>query len=780
MSSSYGSTDTGTTDSADTSSYGGTTDSADSSVSADTTGYAGSDTGTTGFEGSPETGPAHAVAVNTEASTYTGTDGTTSTVSADTTGYNTTGFEGSPEMGPAHAVAVNTDAPSWTGDTTTTGFEGSPEMGPAHAVAVNTDAPTWSAPPAESESHLTGFEGSPELGPVLAQDMQAAEAQGRFNAEEVALALSALDVDPNQFSPTQLRNLLATNDPRYSQLVGAIQALADGIQNPLRGDDRIAGPYAARAYEGLDVEGTRALLGAIDQMAYNRAWLGARPDVDVRTAMLDPMAAGFALATESPIAPQSVFDGLRNIESRWQQHQLAQLLNAGFTYDPATNETQHSPRYSYDSTQLAQFADAVVDYGRTHQLGIYPSTNPTPDPAFGAVYGLDALNPVVNPAALMYTGPYMWNGDVTMQVPEALALRALTVNPEASWQFTEMSPENLATVVRPAEGIRGYWGFSTDEVGQLRGLMNEYGADVVRGALIDAVGNELSRYPAALDRYADVTRLMARDVRTSEPVRQAFVDVLGAYFTTPEGRFVGSYIDDIGKAAVTQRNTRFASEAERMAQDFNRVDLVNAFREVGMSEQAADELGQVMTAWTAMRVAGFVDDDNLQQSEVNTALRPNALVLDAVRQAFEDIGVPTASQKALSDSIKYYGSIIAAVAGPIANAAGGLGNPVIATGAGVTGSLTWAGSTYMADRVAQVTPPPVHGDDFARALTGALRESTAAQLAARRGEAPPPPGDLQSALDRAFPEVGDPFDSFIDLSANEGYLNARRGTHWSH
>jgi hypothetical protein len=380
----------------------------------------------------------------------------------------------------------------------------------------------------------------------------------------------------------------------------------------------------------------------------------------------------------------------------------------------------------------------------------------------------------------MYTGPYMWNGDVTMQVPEALALRALTVNPDASWQFTEMSPENLATVVRPAEGIRGYWGFSTDEVGQLRGLMNEYGADVMRGALIDAVGNELSRYPAALDRYADVTRLMAQDVRTSEPVRQAYVDVLGAYFTTPEGRLVGSYIDDIGKAAVTQRNTRFAAEAERMAQDFNRVDLVNAFREVGMSEQAADTLGQVMTAWTAARVAGFLDDDHLQQSEVNTALRPNALVLDTIRQGFEDIGVPTVSQQALANSIKYWGSIIAAVAGPIANFAGGLGNPVAATGAGITGSLTWAGSTYLADRVAQVTPPPVHGDDFARALTGALRESTAAQLADRRGETPPPPGDLQSALDRAFPEVGDPFDSFIDLSANEGYLNARRGTHWSH
>jgi hypothetical protein len=40
---------------------------------------------------------------------------------------------------------------------------------------------------------------------------------------------------------------------------------------------------------------------------------------------------------------------------------------------------------------------------------------------------------------------------------------------------------------------------------------------------------------------------------------------------------------------------------------------------------------------------------------------------------------------------EHYGSIIAAVAGPIANAAGGLGNPVIATGAGVAGALTWDG-----------------------------------------------------------------------------------------
>jgi hypothetical protein len=93
--------------------------------------------------------------------------------------------------------------------------------------------------------------------------------------------------------------------------------------------------------------------------------------------------------------------------------------------------------------------------------------------------------------------------------------------------------------------------------------------------------------------------------------------------------------------------------------------------------------------------------------------------------------------------------------------------------------MTWAGSTYAADQAAQVSPPAFHGDDLARSLALNLRQDLANAVAQQRGEAPPTPGQIQSTVDRAFPEVGDPMDAFIDLSANEGYLNARRGTHWS-
>ncbi len=823
----------------DTGALGGTTrgtsvsdtSSEASTYSADTTSYSGSETGTTGFEGSSEVGPAHAAAVDAEAeaagsisdTTLTGFEGSSEvgpahaeavSTNADTWSAPTeatpysgeiTGFEGSPEMGPDHGVTVNAAPTSWTGDTTPTGFEGSPEVGPAHAEAVNAEAPSWTgdvtptgfegspevgpehaaaidaeAEAATDQGYRTGFEGSPELGPRLAQDMLDAENFGRLDAEAARQAMTELGLDPSRFDPTQLRNLMSPSDPAYGQLVDAINTLANDIRSPLRGDDRFAGPYATRAFETLDVEGTRALMGAINQMAYNRAWSLGPSTPDVRSTMADPMAQGFAYATESPVAPLSVFEGLRNLESRWQQHQLGQLINGGFGYDPVTGETTRDPSVSYDPTQLAQFANAITEFGRTHQLGIQPNDSTITDPAFSGLYGLDVFNPVVNPASLMYQGPEAWNGDVTMQVPEALALRALSVDPEASFQFTGLSPENLATVVRPSQDIIGYWGYANDDVSRLRGLMDQYGADVMRGALTDAVANELSRYPAALDRYADVTRLMAQDVRTSDPVRQAYADVLGAYFTTPEGQLVGSYINDIGEAAVRQRETRYATEAERMAQDFNRVDLMGAFREVAMSEDAARTIGQVMNAWTAMRAAGFLDDANLQQGEVNTALRPNALVLDTIRQGFEDIGVPTVSQKALADSIKYWGSIVAAGAGPVANAFGGAGLAVPAAGAGLFGSLTWAGSTYAAAQAEKVSPPPFHGDDLARSLALNLRQDLANAVAQRQGEAPPAPGQIQSTLDRAFPEVGDPMDAFIDLSANEGYLNARRGTHWSH
>jgi hypothetical protein len=38
---------------------------------------------------------------------------------------------------------------------------------------------------------------------------------------------------------------------------------------------------------------------------------------------------------------------------------------------------------------------------------------------------------------------------------------------------------------------------------------------------------------------------------------------------------------------------------------------------------------------------------------------------------------------------------------------------------------------------------------------------------------------VQETPDRAFPAVGDPFDTLLALSAVEGYLNQRPGTHWS-
>jgi hypothetical protein len=186
-----------------------------------------------------------------------------------------------------------------------------------------------------------------------------------------------------------------------------------------------------------------------------------------------------------------------------------------------------------------------------------------------------------------------------------------------------------------------------------------------------------------------------------------------------------------------------------------------------------------MTGWTGLRTAGFLDDADLQPGEVNTALRPNALVLDTIRQGFEAIGVPEASRQALADNIKDYGSIYAAGAGPVANLLGGSGMAIPAFLSGLSGSLAWAGSTLVADRITATTPPPVHGDDFSRALAETLRTDMATTLAARRGESPPTGRQVQETLDRAYPAVGDPLDALLALSSVEGYLNQRPGTHWS-
>jgi hypothetical protein len=256
--------------------------------------------------------------------------------------------------------------------------------------------------------------------------------------------------------------------------------------------------------------------------------------------------------------------------------------------------------------------------------------------------------------------------------------------------------------------------------------------------------------------------------------------VLGRYFTTPEGRFVGSYIDEIGNAALDQRATVFGDDdARRMAQDFNRVDLVNAFMEVGRSEAAARALGAVMTGWTGVRTAGFLDDANLQRGEVESAMLPSALVLDTIRQGFEAIGVPEASRRAWADTVKDTGSTYAALAGPLANLLGGAAKAGAAFGMGLSGSVAWAGSTFLANRETATDPPPVRGDDFSRALAETLRADMAATLAARRGESPPTGRDLATALSTAFPDAGDPFTTLMTLSAIEGYTNQHPGTHWS-
>jgi hypothetical protein len=151
----------------------------------------------------------------------------------------------------------------------------------------------------------TGLEHSPEL-QGLAWDMQAQEALGRLNADQTRQVLSALGINPDGFHPSQLRGL-TPSDPQYQQLYTTIQAMADPMANPLRGDDRLAEPYSARAFETLTDEGTLATMGAINRYALDSRYGVLLGDVRART--LDPMVQGLALATLSDIAPTEVFEG---------------------------------------------------------------------------------------------------------------------------------------------------------------------------------------------------------------------------------------------------------------------------------------------------------------------------------------------------------------------------------------------------------------------------------------------------------------------------------------
>ncbi len=745
--------------------YGGSDyGSGDIGSTADTGAYAGSDTGQTGFEGSPEIGPTHAEAVND----------TTDTGSGDTTGV------GDP---PGSGVTL-ADA----GDATTT--------------ATTTSA----GPYAGSETGRTGFEGSPEVGPTLAWSMRNQEEYGQRDAQNLRSQLTAAGLDPDNFHPDQL-NALNPADPRYISVFGAVYGLGYNMVNPPLGDERLSGPYATRAYETLGVEGTRAMYGAINQLAFDQNVRGADPlGGDIRTELLDPAVQGFAAATRSPIAPTEVFDGLRQLDAGWQQHQLGQMISGGFAYDPANGQSTRVPGSAYDPTQLAQFADAIVDFGRSRPGGMVTGQVVDPGTA-GTVYDRHAFDPHARPGNAMYADPAMWDGDVAMQVPEALALRALSADPEAAWQFTGMRPENLQATLRPTSNLSAYWGYTPDQTEQLRSDMNQSAAAMVRGTLVDIPTNDPGRYPQALDRYADVVRNV-NDGYVPDPQAWGIENQLNFVgnrlgLTGPGqppnevkqevANALGVYIDDIGQSVVRQSETPYSAlygprAAEvRASEDFNRPDLVNFAQSLGTDEESARRLGLVTGGWALGNALPSVGVGAPPTSgDLTEAMRPVGLLTGAFEDGFDAIGTDAArAYQAYAQGVGTVTSVIAAGAGIGAFAIGGKIAPWISAG----GASQWAGGTiYGLATTARSPEQPMTGTHLENVMLGQLRQDLAGVVAQNNPEvlgrlgldpaAPVPAGFQSRVLAEAFPTVRDAIDG-LDRAASDKADDYGEYDHWS-
>jgi hypothetical protein len=99
---------------------------------------------------------------------------------------------------------------------------------------------------------------------------------------------------------------------------------------------------------------------------------------------------------------------------------------------------------------------------------------------------------------------------------------------------------------------------------------------------------------------------------------------------------LGLYLADIGDSAVRQTSTDPPDGAAQDAEDFNRPDLVDFFQELSDDDEASRQVADSVIAWVNQLSEPWLADTDLEQSEVEAALDPVALVMGAIEDGFED------------------------------------------------------------------------------------------------------------------------------------------------
>ncbi|MGH9185248.1 MAG: hypothetical protein ACRD0U_05470, partial [Acidimicrobiales bacterium] len=315
-----------------------------------------------------------------------------------------------------------------------------------------------------------------------------AAARGQADSAELREQLEAAGINPDEFDPSQLAGL-DPSDPTYMELFNTIERIGSNMWDE---------HYAVGFYDQMNEDGIRALVGVIETFAVHQIQAPTdddgmpdpAPDLgNIAERLLAPIVHGFAIASGSVDLTEEREALLNpgtdpNSDARWKQHQLAMLL---------TDEGRY-----YDPTFLAQAADVILVSNRDVNWI---------NRDYAAAYDTDY------PA--MYMGPDLWEGRPELGVPQVIAMTALADNDDASWQFTGMSNEHLEVILRPdTDEIQQLPfemtsnGYSYDDMERLRDMVEQAGADIVTNTFVDAVRDDPSRYSAALDRYADVVRIV--------------------------------------------------------------------------------------------------------------------------------------------------------------------------------------------------------------------------------------------------------------------------------
>jgi hypothetical protein len=244
---------------------------------------------------------------------------------------------------------------------------------------------------------------------------QRAEVEGREAAHELTTELLEMGIDPTNFTPEQLHNLIAgLGDENIQRLYQQMQGIADNMSDPA---------YATGFYDVMGAEGIRTTLGVVDTFAFIQRDLAGADDWmgSVQDELLAPFVGGWALATRSPETEDERADLLNTTNSIEQRH--LSLLMSG---DPA----------DYDAQWLADGADRILVTGAHLNQAQVPHEYP------------EALRPEDYPGFAWGQTEWLYD-DSALGLPTVVATRALDGNHEAALNFMQRGPDRVHALAYP-------------------------------------------------------------------------------------------------------------------------------------------------------------------------------------------------------------------------------------------------------------------------------------------------------------------------------------------